>query len=137
MTVSNTVASLIHTALFICYQSVSPASSASLVDRTRKLTIEKGSATKTKTKPKAASQSAESSGVKQEIDGTQATEKSYWLLKAEPESRIENGVDVKFSIDDLAAKTAPEPWDGKLNYVCPVDVIMPDPLNRHSKLCRT
>ncbi|KAI0155773.1 PUA-like domain-containing protein, partial [Pestalotiopsis sp. NC0098] len=41
----------------------------------------------------------------------------YWLLKAEPESRIENGVDVKFSIDDLAAKTEPEPWDGIRNYV--------------------
>jgi hypothetical protein len=40
-------------------------------------------------------------------------ERNYWLLKAEPESRLENGVDVKFSIDDLAAKTEPEPWDGK------------------------
>lgn len=39
-------------------------------------------------------------------------EKNYWLLKAEPESRLENGIDVKFSIDDLAAKTEPEPWDG-------------------------
>jgi hypothetical protein len=34
-------------------------------------------------------------------------------MKAEPESRIENGVDVKFSIDDLAAKAEPEPWDGE------------------------
>lgn len=33
-------------------------------------------------------------------------------MKAEPESRFENGVDVKFSIDDLAAKSEPEPWDG-------------------------
>ncbi|KAK4132113.1 DUF55-domain-containing protein [Trichocladium antarcticum] len=38
-------------------------------------------------------------------------ERNYWLLKAEPESRFENGVDVRFSIDDLAAKTEPEPWD--------------------------
>jgi hypothetical protein len=38
--------------------------------------------------------------------------RQYWLMKAEPESRIENGVDVKFSIDDLAAKSEPEPWDG-------------------------
>lgn len=38
--------------------------------------------------------------------------RQYWLMKAEPESRIENGVDVKFSIDDLAAKKEPEPWDG-------------------------
>ncbi|KKA27127.1 hypothetical protein TD95_000361 [Thielaviopsis punctulata] len=35
----------------------------------------------------------------------------HWLMKAEPESRIENGVDVKFSIDDLRACTKPEPWD--------------------------
>lgn len=41
-------------------------------------------------------------------------ERNYWLLKAEPESRLENGVDVRFSIDDLAARTEPEPWDGKL-----------------------
>lgn len=38
--------------------------------------------------------------------------RQYWLMKAEPESRIENGVDVRFSIDDLAAKKEPEPWDG-------------------------
>lgn len=33
-------------------------------------------------------------------------------MKAEPESRLERGHDTKFSIDDLAAKTDPEPWDG-------------------------
>jgi hypothetical protein len=37
----------------------------------------------------------------------------YWLLKAEPETRLENGIDVRFSIDDLRAKTQPEPWDGE------------------------
>lgn len=36
----------------------------------------------------------------------------YWLMKAEPESRIEKGKDVKFSIDDLAACSEPQPWDG-------------------------
>ncbi|KAI1659425.1 DUF55-domain-containing protein [Daldinia decipiens] len=46
-----------------------------------------------------------------------SSERSYWLLKAEPESRFENGVDVKFSIDDLASRTEPEPWDGIRNYV--------------------
>jgi hypothetical protein len=35
-------------------------------------------------------------------------------MKAEPESRIESGVDVRFSIDDLKAKTEPEPWDGEV-----------------------
>ncbi|KAK8034315.1 hypothetical protein PG993_009310 [Apiospora rasikravindrae] len=43
-------------------------------------------------------------------------EKSYWLLKAEPETRLENGVDVRFSIDDLASRSEPEPWDGIRNY---------------------
>jgi hypothetical protein len=38
----------------------------------------------------------------------------YWLMKAEPDSRIEKGHDVKFSIDDLAARTEPEGWDGQL-----------------------
>lgn len=38
--------------------------------------------------------------------------RQYWLMKAEPETRLENGHDVRFSIDDLAAKTEPEPWDG-------------------------
>lgn len=33
-------------------------------------------------------------------------------MKAEPESRLEKGVDVKFSIDDLASRSKPEPWDG-------------------------
>jgi len=36
-------------------------------------------------------------------------------MKAEPESRFEKGKDIKFSIDDLAAKTEPEPWDGKFS----------------------
>ncbi|KAM4067198.1 EVE domain-containing protein [Hirsutella rhossiliensis] len=40
----------------------------------------------------------------------------YWLMKAEPETRLENGVDVSFSIDDLRAKTKPEGWDGIRAY---------------------
>ena len=42
------------------------------------------------------------------------SDRSYWLMKAEPESRMEKGVDVKFSIDDLRATTVPEPWNGGL-----------------------
>lgn len=45
--------------------------------------------------------------------GSSGTGRQYWLMKAEPESRIEKGVDVRFSIDDLASKTEPEPWDGE------------------------
>ncbi|EZG07943.1 hypothetical protein H106_02721 [Trichophyton rubrum CBS 735.88] len=41
--------------------------------------------------------------------------KSYWLMKAEPETRLEKGVDVRFSIDDLRAATEPEGWDGVRN----------------------
>ncbi|KAJ4332964.1 hypothetical protein N0V85_009946, partial [Neurospora sp. IMI 360204] len=42
--------------------------------------------------------------------------RQYWLLKAEPQTRLENGHDVRFSIDDLAARSSPEPWDGIRNY---------------------
>ncbi|KAI5271831.1 DUF55-domain-containing protein [Aureobasidium subglaciale] len=47
-------------------------------------------------------------------------DRNYWLMKAEPESRIEknaNGedVDVKFTIDDLRYRTQPEPWEGIRN----------------------
>ncbi|KAK7418154.1 hypothetical protein QQX98_004129 [Neonectria punicea] len=40
----------------------------------------------------------------------------YWLMKAEPETRLENGHDVRFSIDDLRAKKKPEGWDGIRAY---------------------
>ncbi|KAJ4629251.1 hypothetical protein HRR86_002701 [Exophiala dermatitidis] len=36
-------------------------------------------------------------------------------MKAEPNSRMEKGHDVRFSIDDLMAKTEPEAWDGVRN----------------------
>ncbi|EXJ95960.1 hypothetical protein A1O1_01085 [Capronia coronata CBS 617.96] len=45
------------------------------------------------------------------------TDIQYWLMKAEPESRLEKGHDVKFSIDDLMERTEPEPWDGVRNPV--------------------
>lgn len=44
-------------------------------------------------------------------------DRAYWLMKAEPNTRLENGVDIRFSIDDLASKTKPEPWDGIRNHV--------------------
>lgn len=49
------------------------------------------------------------------VDIIPETGRSFWLMKAEPESRLEKGKDVKFSIDDLAAADAPEPWDGMSN----------------------
>ena len=42
---------------------------------------------------------------------------SHWLMKSEPESRLENGVDVKFGLEDL--KQEPDQtacWDGVRNY---------------------
>lgn len=44
-------------------------------------------------------------------------ERKFFLIKSEPESRFENGVDMKFSIDDLAkCKNQTEHWDGVRNY---------------------
>ena len=43
----------------------------------------------------------------------------YWLMKAEPTTRLENGVDVSFSIDDLASREKPEPWDGMSSFPFP------------------
>ncbi|KAF8645792.1 hypothetical protein AX16_007573 [Volvariella volvacea WC 439] len=39
----------------------------------------------------------------------------YWLLKAEPESRVVKGKDVKFSVDDFEAVKI-SPWEGVRNY---------------------
>ncbi|XP_076471689.1 thymocyte nuclear protein 1-like [Babylonia areolata] len=42
---------------------------------------------------------------------------THWLIKSEPESRFENGIDMKFSFGDL--KNCPnqtEHWDGVRNY---------------------
>ncbi|KAL4224832.1 Thymocyte nuclear protein 1 [Mactra antiquata] len=41
----------------------------------------------------------------------------HWLMKSEPDSRLEKGIDVKFGIEDL--KTCPDQtacWDGVRNY---------------------
>jgi EVE domain len=47
----------------------------------------------------------------------------YFLLKAEPDTRIENGIDISFSIDDLASRTSPEPWDGIRNHVAKNNIL--------------
>ncbi|XP_012974859.1 thymocyte nuclear protein 1 isoform X2 [Mesocricetus auratus] len=42
---------------------------------------------------------------------------NYWLMKSEPESRLEKGVDMKFSIEDLKAQPKQTAcWDGVRNY---------------------
>lgn len=51
-------------------------------------------------------------------DETEPTKKfAKWLMKSEPESRFQKGVDVKFGIEDL--KESPDQtthWDGVRNY---------------------
>ncbi|KAF2629423.1 DUF55-domain-containing protein [Macroventuria anomochaeta] len=55
---------------------------------------------------------APSSDLNRDASGNQEV---FWLLKAEPLPRYENGINVAFSIDDLAACTKPEPWGGVRN----------------------
>ncbi|OCF35896.1 hypothetical protein I316_02390 [Kwoniella heveanensis BCC8398] len=38
-----------------------------------------------------------------------------WLMKAEPDSRIVKGKDVKFSVDDFE-EIGVSPWDGVRNH---------------------
>lgn len=55
---------------------------------------------------------APSNASNRDADGNQEV---FWLMKAEPLPRFENGVNVAFSVDDLAACTKPEPWGGVRN----------------------
>ena len=42
---------------------------------------------------------------------------THWLIKSEPETRIEKGVDMKFSFEDLLEeKDSTACWDGVRNY---------------------
>ena len=41
--------------------------------------------------------------------------KHYWLIKSEPNTRLHNGKDIKFSIEDLE-KCNTSIWDGVRNY---------------------
>ena len=47
----------------------------------------------------------------------QASISKYWLMKSEPNSRYVNGVDMKFSFDDLInSENKATCWDGVRNY---------------------
>ncbi|KAL9620231.1 MAG: hypothetical protein Q9160_005240 [Pyrenula sp. 1 TL-2023] len=55
-----------------------------------------------------------------DVDSHQSEEQpendqQYWLMKAEPETRLENDVDISYSIDDLLNATEPEGWEGIRN----------------------
>ncbi|KAF1829368.1 DUF55-domain-containing protein [Decorospora gaudefroyi] len=42
-------------------------------------------------------------------------QQTYWLFKAEPTPRYQNGKNISFSLSDLRACTEPEPWTGVRN----------------------
>jgi predicted RNA-binding protein with PUA-like domain len=63
-------------------------------------------------KPKSNPPPPPSNDTNRDADGSQQV---YWLLKAEPLPRYENGVNVAFSISDLRACTKSEPWSGVRN----------------------
>jgi predicted RNA-binding protein with PUA-like domain len=67
---------------------------------------------KSKSKSTTTKPNAPASETNRDANGDQEV---FWLLKAEPLPRYENGVNVAFSIDDLAACTRPEPWSGVRN----------------------
>lgn len=52
-------------------------------------------------------------GMTQPEAADDAPDYQYWLMKAEPDTRLEKGVNVAYPIDRLAAATEPEPWDGE------------------------
>ncbi|XP_062872931.1 thymocyte nuclear protein 1 [Trichomycterus rosablanca] len=59
----------------------------------------------------------ESAKEKKPASGSSDAVFTHWLMKSEPESRIQKGVDVKFGIEDL--KALPKQtgcWDGVRNY---------------------
>jgi len=41
--------------------------------------------------------------------------RNYWLMKAEPDSRVVKGKDVKFSVDDFESVGSTS-WEGVRNY---------------------
>lgn len=72
----------------------------------------KSSPTTTKSKSKPAPPPDPSSPSNRDANDAQQV---FWLLKAEPLPRYENGINVAFSISDLRACTSPEPWSGVRN----------------------
>ncbi|KAJ3296224.1 Thymocyte nuclear protein 1 [Borealophlyctis nickersoniae] len=75
------------------------------------------SATSAKKSQKAAAGRPDKADISEASDHAEGEEETarFWLLKAEPESRVEMGVDVKFSIDDLQAK-GESSWDGVRSF---------------------
>ena len=53
----------------------------------------------------------------EEVNGSDDKSPSKWLIKSEPDPRLENGVDVSFSFEALKKEPASTAcWDGVRNY---------------------
>ncbi|XP_044057863.1 thymocyte nuclear protein 1 [Siniperca chuatsi] len=66
---------------------------------------------------KKAAASVESGKTKESSESPGSPQYCHWLMKSEPESRFENGIDVKFGIEDLKAlPNQTSCWDGVRNY---------------------
>lgn len=70
-------------------------------------------------------------------DEVGAADYQYWLMKAEPDTRIEKGIDVAYPIDKLAMATEPEPWDGRSSSDITYCTMQNTNLNRRTKCSRT
>jgi len=56
-------------------------------------------------------------GNKKSTESSSPPQYCHWLMKSEPESRFENGIDMKFGIEDLKAlPNQTDCWDGVRNY---------------------
>ncbi|KAL0973250.1 hypothetical protein UPYG_G00201010 [Umbra pygmaea] len=78
--------------------------------------VKTAQAVKGKRKVSASEKTGKQSSSKEE-ETAERPQYSHWLMKSEPESRYENGIDVKFGIEDL--KGLPNQtgcWDGVRNY---------------------
>ena len=92
-------------------------------DSTVSVEIGKGNKEKPKAgRPKKPTKKAAEDQISSEADEAKDDEGRpwYWLMKAEPESRIEKGHDVKFPIDDLKNASEPEAWDGMSETCSPI-----------------
>ena len=73
--------------------------------------------TKRKTVSKDSGESSSKKSVESEKTASDDPEYTHWLMKSEPESRFEKGIDMKFGIDDLiACPDSTSCWDGVRNY---------------------
>lgn len=73
--------------------------------------------TKTTTKATTKATGVKRATSKQQDKQEEQQQQQYFLMKSEPESRIQNGQEMKFSIDDLIKEPdSTTHWDGVRNY---------------------